>query len=42
MAKQSITRKKRVKKGEIPKGTHLCPSCGGRGYKNNVGRPPSK
>ena len=42
MAKQTVTIKKRVKKGEVPKGTHPCPSCNGLGYKQNVGRKPSK
>lgn len=40
MAKQTVTVKKRVKKGEVPKGTHVCPSCNGKGYKQNVGRKP--
>ena len=42
MAKQTVTVKRRVKKGEVPKGYHACPSCGGKGFKQNVGRQPSK
>lgn len=42
MAKQTVTIKKRVKKGEAQKGMHPCPSCNGTGMKQNVGRKPSK
>lgn len=42
MGKQTVTVKKRVKKGSIPQGYHLCPSCKGKGYKSNVGRKPGQ
>jgi len=42
MAKQTVTIKKRVKKGETPKGYHPCASCGGSGIKRNVGRKPGQ
>lgn len=40
MAKQTVSVKRRVKKDEVPSGTHVCPSCGGKGWKSNVGRKP--
>lgn len=40
MSKQTVTVRKRVKKGEVPEGYHICKSCSGRGYKANKGPKP--
>lgn len=36
------TTRQRIRKGSIPKGTHICSSCHGKGWKYNTGKQPKK